>query len=199
MHLSDLQDFDYLHPKLSRCPFLNMWQQHSLPSEPPASRGSTIPRECPITGVQKPTDGPHLPEDNNKTDFNIDTDTDISWSRLCSLVSSPPWTVLKNTCPFVRQYSGLIEEEYHLKHTPETSYIRSYMSDITIARCEDGVYGFGLEFDFGFLVARTNRCALEWMRNPSGPAVGPTRPAGDAYDVEAEDMFKGPYGSDLGD
>lgn len=79
--------------------------------------------------------------------------------------------------------------EFGLAHTPNTQYLRDYASDITIARCSDGVYGFGLEFDFGFLVARTNKGALEWMGSVGSPPQGPTRPAGSPYDVAAEDVF----------
>ncbi|KAL0639446.1 hypothetical protein Q9L58_001474 [Maublancomyces gigas] len=197
MYLSNLEDPDYLRSGISRCPFLNTVHR-LVPFLRLGTGKPIIPRECPITGVQKPTDGPHILEGETETDLDPDTDTDISWDLLCFLVTSPPWTVLTSSCPFVRQYGVLIEEEYHLKHIPETSYIRSYTSDITIARCEDGVYGFGLDFDFGFLVARTNKCALEWIRNPSAPTIGPTRRAGDAYDAEAEDVFKGPYEWDSG-
>lgn len=83
--------------------------------------------------------------------------------------------------------------EFGLTYTPGTRYIRDYASDVTIARCEDGVYGFGLEFDFAFLVSRTNRGALEWMGRIDSPPEGPTRPHGVSYDVLGDDVFGGPF------
>lgn len=122
-------------------------------------------------------------------------DHDIQWNILLDDLAGTGWKPLPADSSYCRRYPVIIKTQFDLESRLHFRYVRDYGSDLTIARCLDGVYAFGLEFDFCFLVARTNRDSLKWMKNPSSPPQGPTRPAGSPYDVDAEDVFAG-YGSE---
>lgn len=122
-------------------------------------------------------------------------DNDIQWNILLDDLAGTGWKPIPADSSYCSQYRVIIKTQFDLESRLHFSYVRDYGSDLTIARCLDGVYAFGLEFDFCFLVARTNRGSLKWMKNPSSPPQGPTRPAGSPYDVNADEVFPG-YGSE---
>lgn len=62
-------------------------------------------------------------------------------------------------------------------------------TDTTVSLCAGGVYGFGLQFEYGYLISKTNRDALDYMLNGSDPK-GPTRRGGTLYDVTAPDIYE---------
>lgn len=116
-------------------------------------------------------------------------DREITWEETLKLLNETGWEAKDMGPFFIKHYAAQISRGFSLKHLPGTSFLHHQPSDITVACCTSGVYGFGTGFEYGYLMSRTNKGALERMLNPQLKSEGPTRRAGSEYDPTKPNVF----------
>lgn len=94
-------------------------------------------------------------------------------------------------------YKSQILNAFGLEHVPQTPILWQHSTDTLAVLCTTGVYGFGIDFECGFLISDTVEGAIQYMTVYGTRQQGPTRRAHGFYDVTADDIFGNKFGDDL--
>lgn len=119
------------------------------------------------------------PQQNNISSGEQDG-RDLSWTDLMDSVVGTGFQPM-GLGSFCESYASEIYEGYELTHVEGTQYIWHHGTDSTICLCKEGVFSFGLEFESGYLISRTIRGALRYMKTPGVDPEGPQRDYGSGY------------------
>lgn len=118
-----------------------------------------------------------------------------SWSNFVdSGLLSEDWQAEEDDDSY---YKSQILNGFGLEHVPQTPILWQHSTDTLAVLCTTGVYGFGIDFECGFLISDTVEGAIQYMTVYGIRQQGPTRRAHGFYDVTANDIFGNKFGDDL--
>lgn len=123
---------------------------------------------------------------------------EITWEELVERLSDTDWQPLEDGSSISRtseEYALFMNRAFGLQKVRATRWLCSDETSNLACLCQEGVFMFSAEFEFGCLIARKRNQALEFMR---GGAMcgreggicgreGPMRAAGQPYDFCGED------------
>lgn len=116
---------------------------------------------------------------------------EITWEELIGRLSDTDWQPLEDGLSISRTsetYALFMNRAFGLHRVGATRWLCSNETSELACLCQEGVFMFSAEFEFGCLIARKCNQALEFMRNGGiCGREGPMRAAGQLYDLCGED------------
>lgn len=124
-----------------------------------------------------------LPAQNHYLDSG-----DLGWEEFEEGLVGTEWEP-QQTGEWCEDYSEQILGGFGVHHIEGTQYILHDSTNSTICRCQEGVFSFGPEFEYGCMLSKTVRGALKYIRTPGARSLGPMRARGQTYNINGQDLF----------
>lgn len=113
---------------------------------------------------------------------------DLSWEELVRILNNTEWQP-QPMGEWCEDYAEDILEGFGVHHIAGTQYILHEGTNSTICHCREGVFSFGLEFEYGCMLSKTVRGTLRYIQTPGAKSLGPIRATGQTYNINGQDLF----------